>query len=159
MTDAISAITSSSIPAQRLDNEIISPEDLATFESEYSGEDVQFSSINTVDSTKAGDFSDNILQHLIKIDDGYHRLFSNKLVNTPKNNISSEKVLQTQSVEQEHSESPSTNNNTNDMLLETIQNTHEWGVDVMNWSLQLQIVTNTVTTTSTGLNSLLKSGG
>jgi hypothetical protein len=156
MTDAISAITSSSIPAQQLDHELISPEDLATFESEYRGEDVQFSSIYTVDSTKAGDLSDNILQHLIKIDDGYHRIFSNKLVNTPKNNISSEsKVLQTQSVEQERSESPSTN----DMLLETIHDTHAWGVDMMNWSLQLQIVTNTVTTTSTGLNSLLKSGG
>lgn len=149
MTDAIGAITSSTISTstQQMNYEQFSPEDLTSFESAFQGG--ESSSINFVDETKATDLSDRLLQHVMKIDDGYHHLFSKNLGAVPKANSINESTNQ---------RTNNANSETSEMM-RVMHETHAWGIDSMAFSLNLQLLTNTVTTISSGLSSLLKSGG
>jgi len=153
MTEAIAAITSSTSP----NHEQISPNDLADFESAYEGEDIQFSSINSVDETETIDFSERLFQHVMEIDDGYHHLFSNKLNAVPKINITSESIaLQNGNTEPEHFDfsSPSTDNL--QQMMNSLSESYVLGRDAMAWSLRVNLFITTATSMSKGLGSLLK---
>lgn len=151
MTDAVGAITSSTISTstQQLNYEQITAEDLANFESTFQGGDAQLSSINFIEETKATDLSDRLLQHVMQIDDGYHHLFSKNVGAAPNTN----------SINESTNQPPNNAKSETSEMMQIMHETHAWGIDSMAFSLNLQLLTNTVTTVSSGLSSLLKSGG
>ncbi len=154
MTDAITAITPSTTP----NYEQNSPTELADFEKGYEGEEIQFSSINSIDETKAVDFSDRLFQHIMEIDDGYHQVFSKKMEVAPKINASSDSnVLQLENPELKHFDftSPLSTNNLQG-IINSLHENHTLGLDAMAWSLRLKLLMTTATTMTKGLGSLLK---
>lgn len=154
MTDAIAAITSSTIS----EYEQISPAELADFESAYQGEEIQFSSINSIDETKDIAFSDRLFQHIMEVDDGYHRVFSNKMKGEYNNNISSESnELQLGNTGLKNFDITSASSMDNiQQMINSLHETQTLGLDAMAWSLRLKLLISTGTTMTKGLGLLVK---
>lgn len=156
MTDTIGAITSSTSLSQDLNYEQISPEDLAKFENEYKGEEIQFPSINAIDET---DFSDNLLHHIMEIDKGYHHLISDNNNSTTKINTTSESnTLQHKNLDLEHFDFLSPSTNSLETTMKSLQEMQYKVTEAQAWSLQLQAVLTTGTMMTKGLGSILKGG-
>jgi hypothetical protein len=153
MTDAIAAITSSTIS----DYGQISPAELADFESAYQGEEIQFSSISSIDETKEVDLSDRLFHHIMEIDDGYHRVFSNNLNTIPEINGSLESnALQNGNTEPEYFDFSSLSMDNLQQMIKSLHEVRDVGLEAMAWSMRLKLLITTGTTMTKGLGSLLK---
>jgi hypothetical protein len=144
MTEAIAAIASSNTT----NHEQISPNDLADFEEAYEGEEIKFTSINSIDETKEIEASDRLFQYVMEVDEGYHNIFSNKI------DVSAE----TNSLQNQNPESLGFSykgSNTEEMM-EFLREANNFHIEAMDWSLKLQLLVTTGATMTKGLGSLLK---
>ncbi len=144
MTDAITPITSTT----SFNYEQVSPADLEDFENAYEGEEIQFSSINSVDKPEAIDLSDRLFQTVMEIDEGYHRVFSKN------DNIFSElNALQNQKIEHDDvimlSDSP-------EKLFEKLDRFQNLLTEARSLSLKTELLVTTASSITKGLGMLLK---
>lgn len=144
MTEAITAIASSNTT----NHEQISPNDLADFEEAYEGEEIKFTSINSIDATKEMEASDRLFQYVMEIDEGYHNIFSHKIDDSAETNS-----LQNQNPESLGSFYEGSNSEEMMKFLREANNLH---IEAMDWSLKLQLLLTSSTTIIKGLGSLLK---
>jgi hypothetical protein len=146
MTEAIAAIASSNTP----NPEQISLNDLAEFENAYDGEEIQFSSINSINETKAIEPSDRLFQYVMEIDEGYHNIFSQKIDVSADTNS-----LQNQNNGTESLESSFKDGSLEGMMISYHEASY-LRLEAMAWSLRLQLLLTSATTMTKGLGSLLK---
>jgi hypothetical protein len=157
MTDAIGAITSSTSLNQELSYEQISPEDLAKFENEFNGVEIQFPSINSIDET---DFSDKLLHHFMEIDKGYQQTISNKIKPFPviNNTISESIAFQDENIKLEQFDFSNPTTNSFESMIKSVHEANNHLIDTQAWSLQLQMILTTSSMMAQSVGSILKGG-
>jgi hypothetical protein len=161
MIDAITAITSSTTSPTY---EQISPNELADFENAYEGEEIEFSSIKSIEGTNTVELSDRLFQHIIDIDKEYHDIFSDKMKEVSKAKISSESnALQPENIKLDTPELenidflPDSSSMINyQRVVDSMERLQIKAQKVGAWSVKLQIVSSTAAMMAKSLGSMLR---